>query len=458
MLVVARRAPTRTRTCSSAALASPAAAYSEPRLKREERAVEALGDLALEQLDVAARLLLGVADRAEVAEVVDPHVGDVRGARGGSAGRCWAICSWMRPSKRRPGRLRKTRSALWVTAVPSSSVAGVVRLQQVEGLAPGLAGQRAQALAVALDEDLVGVEEHEPVAGRGVEGDVAGVAEGAGPLEVDELRAELQRDLARAVGRAGVDDDELVDGVADGGEAAREHLLLVLDDHAEAQREALGRARRRRRRACRAGRGRAARRGRRAGAAAAAGARGGGAASWSRLFATCGEVRVQAARGLEEALGGAQLAELVEGDARDVQEAGLARLDLEQLDGAARDDGERAGEDGAGSAGASCRPTSSSAQARLVAAVDVLDLVGARRRAREYAGDVARGQRGARARQAELGAGGAGLRGRRRRGQRAGVAASSGAAADRRRAMVGGPQQEGDGSRTCASAGSGRRA
>ena len=45
-------------------------------VEREERAVETLGDLALEQLDVAARLLLRVADRAEVAVVVDPHVGD----------------------------------------------------------------------------------------------------------------------------------------------------------------------------------------------------------------------------------------------------------------------------------------------------------------------------------------------------------------------------------------------
>ena len=70
------RAATRTRTCPARRRVSPAAAYSEPRLNAQERAVEALGDLALEQLDVAARLLLRVADRAEVAVVVDPHVGD----------------------------------------------------------------------------------------------------------------------------------------------------------------------------------------------------------------------------------------------------------------------------------------------------------------------------------------------------------------------------------------------
>ncbi len=159
---------------------------------------------------------------------------------GRNAGRCCAICSWMRPSKRRPGRLRKTRSALWVTAVPSSSVPVWFVSRQVVRLAPRLAGECAQPLTVALDEDLVGIEEHEPVAGRRVEGDVARVAERAGPLEVDERGAELECDLARAVLGAGVDDDELVDGVADGRQAARQHLLLVLDDHAEAQRQALG--------------------------------------------------------------------------------------------------------------------------------------------------------------------------------------------------------------------------
>ena len=313
----------------------------------------------------------------------------------------------MRPSKRRPGRLRKTRSALCVTAVPSSSVPGVVRLQQVVGLAPGLAGQGAQALAVALDEDLVRVQEHEPVARGGVEGDVAGVAERAGPLEVDELGAELERDLPRAVLRAGVDDDELVDGVADGGEAAREHLLLVLDDHAQAQREALGRARGGG--DALAARGQVAHRGadggrerRRLQARAAAGL------ELVEVVRHVREIRVQPARGLEEALGRAQLAELVEGDARDVQEAGLARLGLEQLDGAARDDGHRAGEDGQ-VGGRLVQTDLEECQPGLVAAVDVLDVVGAREE-RGVRVDVARGQCGARL-EAELGACRARLRG-----------------------------------------------
>jgi len=40
-----------------------------------------------------------------------------------------------------------------------------------------------------------------------------------------------------------VDDHDRVHGVTDGVEAARKHLLLVLDDHAEAELEALARAR-----------------------------------------------------------------------------------------------------------------------------------------------------------------------------------------------------------------------
>ena len=46
-------------------------------------------------------------------------------------------------------------------------------------------------------------------------------------------------DLDGAVGRAGVDDDDLVDRAAHGLQAAPEHRLLVLDDHAQAQRQAL---------------------------------------------------------------------------------------------------------------------------------------------------------------------------------------------------------------------------
>ena len=69
-------------------------------------------------------------------------------------------------------------------------LAGVVGLDQVEGLAPGAAGQRAQALASLGDEHLVGVEVHEPVAGGRLERDVAGVGEGAGPLALDHRRAE----------------------------------------------------------------------------------------------------------------------------------------------------------------------------------------------------------------------------------------------------------------------------
>ena len=51
--------------------------------------------------------------------------------------------------------------------------------------------------------------------------DVARGGEVAGPLVVQDAGAEALGDLDGAVGRAGVDDDDLVDGVARGGEAAR---------------------------------------------------------------------------------------------------------------------------------------------------------------------------------------------------------------------------------------------
>ena len=99
-----------------------------------------------------------------------------------------------------------------------AELAGVVRLDQVEGLAPDPAGQLAQQRRVGRVEHLVGVEEEQPVAARGVEADVAGVGEGAGPLALDHLGAEGAGDLDGAVARAGVDDDDLVDRVAGGGE------------------------------------------------------------------------------------------------------------------------------------------------------------------------------------------------------------------------------------------------
>ena len=115
--------------------------------------------------------------------------------------------------------------------------AGVVGEDDVERLTPGAAGQLAQLLGVLGHEVLVGVEVDDPVGGRGGMADVTGVGERAVPREVQDASAERLGDLDRTVGRAGVDDDDLVDGPADRLEAAGEHLLLVLDDHAQRERQ-----------------------------------------------------------------------------------------------------------------------------------------------------------------------------------------------------------------------------
>ncbi len=122
---------------------------------------------------------------------------------------------------------------------PGLVAAGVVGLDEVEALAPRAAEQVAQAAGVRRLHVLVGVEVDDPVAGRGVDRDVARVGERAVPREVHDLRAERLGDLDGAVGRAGVDDDDLVDDAAQRLEAAGEHLLLVLHDHAQRERQAL---------------------------------------------------------------------------------------------------------------------------------------------------------------------------------------------------------------------------
>ena len=105
--------------CSRAGSASPSAACSEPRLKCRNGVSSPSASWRSSSSMLRRRLVLVVAHDPEVAEVLHADVGAARGARA-SAGSRWAICSWMRPSKRYSGRLRKTRSALWVTAVPSS--------------------------------------------------------------------------------------------------------------------------------------------------------------------------------------------------------------------------------------------------------------------------------------------------------------------------------------------------
>ena len=215
--------------------------------------------------------------------------------------------------------------------------AGVVRLDEVEGLAPGAAHELPQERCVFGHEMLVGVEVDDPVAGRVLERAVARIREGAVPGEVHDPGAERPGDLDRGVGRAGVDDHHLVDGARDRLEAAGEHLLLVLHDHHERERLALDRlgapgerralgAERPRPRTEAAGE-------RRRGVAPAA----------ARGLAVGGDVvelGVEALGGGEEGAGGRDLADLVEDDAGVVQEHWLVRVLPEGVEQVLRDDEE----------------------------------------------------------------------------------------------------------------------
>ena len=120
------------------------------------------------------------------------------------------------------------------------------RLNVASLLMEDVGARRDVAIELAsfpLDEDLVGVEVEDPVRRGRVEGDVARGGEVVLPRVVQDAGAVLQGDLHGPVRRPGVDDDELVDPGGGGGQAAPEHRLLVLDDHAERQRQTLGGAR-----------------------------------------------------------------------------------------------------------------------------------------------------------------------------------------------------------------------
>src|SRR6185312_4722877 len=215
-------------------------------------------------------------------------------------------------------------------------VAREVDLGEEERLTPHVARQLAQAAGVVGHEHLVGVQVDEPVAGGGLERDVARLGEVAGPLVVEHRGAEGLRDLHRGVGRAGVHDDHLVHHAVDRLEAAREHLLLVLDDHRQADLHALGglgqvgdlvgaagelrQGQRHLRRQVR----------RHVDLLAAA------AGQLVQVRAHVREVRVEALGGLEQALGRLQCAQLVQQHARVVEDHRLARLVLEDRETLAR--------------------------------------------------------------------------------------------------------------------------
>jgi hypothetical protein len=186
--------------------------------------------LQLEELDVALGLVLGRDPAAQVAVVPHTHRAGLEPLRqvGGHGVGLLLVDAALEAVLRAPppqaqGVMGDGR-ARFVTA-------GVVGLDQVEGLTPGLSQQLAQLRRVLRLHVLVGVQVHHPVAGGVVQRDVAGVGERPVPGEVDHGRAERARDLGGAVAGAGVDHDHLVHGVLHRLQAAGQHLLLVLHDH-----------------------------------------------------------------------------------------------------------------------------------------------------------------------------------------------------------------------------------
>ena len=77
---------------------------------------------------------------------------------------------------------------------------------------------------------LVGVDVENPVAPRAIEGVIAGCGEVVRPGELVHPGAVCPRNVHGPIGRAGVDDDDLVDELVERREAGRQEALLVLDD------------------------------------------------------------------------------------------------------------------------------------------------------------------------------------------------------------------------------------
>ena len=154
-----------------------------------------------------------------------------------------AFCSWMRPSKRYSGRLRNMRSVWWSTAMPASSLARVVRLDEVEALAPRAARRSSRSRAassrsscssasrymiqspVAASSETLRASENEPFHGKC---DAPSRRTTRRSRRVRSVEPVSTMIISSTTSRSGL-------------EAAREHLLLVLDDHREADAQALGR-------------------------------------------------------------------------------------------------------------------------------------------------------------------------------------------------------------------------
>ena len=96
------------------------------------------------------------------------------------------------------------------------------RQQQPESDLGGAGQQPLDGGAIAAAESLVGVDVEDPLAASGVERDVARLGEVAAPAVVDHASAVPFRDLDRVIDRAGIDNDDLIDDVADRGQAFRQ--------------------------------------------------------------------------------------------------------------------------------------------------------------------------------------------------------------------------------------------
>ncbi len=138
-----------------------------------ERVARVAGELALQQLEVAAVLVALLDAGLEVAVVADAQVAEREAL--GEVDRHLRAQLLVDRAGEAVGRAVAQQAQREVRRRGADLVlAGEVRLRQPERLAPGLAGQLVQALGVALLEALVGVEPQDPVARGGVEAGVAG--------------------------------------------------------------------------------------------------------------------------------------------------------------------------------------------------------------------------------------------------------------------------------------------
>ncbi len=336
----------------------------------QERRRVAFGLLQTQQLDVASCLAATVAHGAQVAVVLDAHARHLDALRqipGQPVGDLLVQASLeavLGPVAEDAQRFVGDRGAVL-------QIARVVGLRHVERLAPGVPGHGAQQRRVLAYEHLVGVQVHEPVPVRRVEGHVARLGEGPRPLALDDARAEGARDLDRRVGRARVHDHDLVDRPGDRGQAARQHLLLVAHDHAQAQPQALGRLGARRDLDGPAGElgQRGAQRSPAGGAAQQPAAHG----ERFQLALHALELWIQAPGGLEHRLGRIHAPQLIQDRAGVAEQLRLAGLALEQPQGARGEHHEQRRQARGGGVGARLEPPLEQVHARPVATVGVVD-------------------------------------------------------------------------------------